>query len=403
MPTLLQINTTCNTGSHGRMAEQIGIAALREGYRSVIAYGRGSGTSASETIHTSSRADMYAHALETRLFDRHGLGSRMATSALLRHIDRIAPDIVHLHNIHGYYLNYPQLFRMLGGTGVPVVWTLHDYWAFTGHCAQFTSVGCDRWLTGCHDCPQLHTYPASWIRDRSADNYRDKMAAFKCLANLNIVTVCDHQAGLVRSSMLRGHPIHTIHNGIDLQRFRPIDHITSEKSHKYRLIGVANVWNQWKGFDDFILLRKLLPDSFEIMLVGVTSPQAASLPKGIRGICHVDQEELVRLYSSADLFVNLSHDDTYPTTLLESLACGTPVATYDTGGCREAISESCGIVVPRGDVSAMAAAIKAICETTGSFRRFPNIVCRDYAVANHDQNACTKSYLDLYSKLLQRL
>jgi len=387
------------------MAEQIGLAALRAGYRSIIAYGRGRGISASETLCTSNRADMYIHALETRLFDRHGLGSRTATSTLIKHIDHIAPDIIHLHNIHGYYLNYPQLFKMLGETGVPVVWTLHDCWALTGHCAQFTSAGCDRWQTGCHHCKQLHTYPASWMRDRSAANYRDKLAAYGCLPNMYIVTVCDHQAGLVRSSMLRGRPIRTIHNGIDLHTFRPISHKLSADQPTYHIISVANVWNQWKGFDDFIALRRLLPECFEIILVGVTSRQAATLPAGITGICHVtDQEELARLYSSADLFVNLSHDDTYPTTRLESLACGTPVATYDTGGCREAISNFCGIVVPRCDINAMAEAIKEICETTQlPSRRFSEEACRSHALTHHDNRLTTSSYIELYAKLLYKL
>ncbi len=399
MPTLLQINTTCNIGSHGRLAEKIGIAAMADGYRSVIAFGRGKPCSVSETIRTSSVTDMYLHALETRLFDRHGLGSRRSTGSLIRAIEQIAPDIVHLHNIHGYYLNYPKLFSALSQMDIPVVWTLHDCWPLTGHCAHFSSIGCDKWQTGCYKCPQLSDYPASFIADRSCRNFRDKRHAFALPAKLHIVSVCEWQSALVRSSHIRNRPATVIRNGIDISLFQATGHWRNNPDNKFVVLGVANIWNQWKGYDDIVKLRNILPSEYEIRIVGLTPKQASVLPSGIHNLGRIsDPVQLAHIYSEADVFVCLSYDDTYPTTLLESLSCGTPIVTYNTGGCCEAINRHTGIAVPKGSVNAAADSIKEICGTWD--RRSTKEQCRRYAESHHDINECIKSYLNLYAHIL---
>lgn len=399
MPTLLQINTTCNTGSHGRLAELIGAAAIAHGYRSVIAYGRGEGDSVSETVRISSIADRYLHALETRLLDRHGLGSRYATHSFIKTIERFAPDIIQLHNIHGYYLNYLMLFNALKRLGRPVVWTMHDCWPLTGHCAHFASSGCDKWQTECQVCPQLHTYPASFLTDRSNRNFRDKRRAFSLPDRLRIVAVCQWQAELVQRSHLSQRPLNVIHNGIDTQLYKPYD-ASRHDSARYVVLCVANIWNHWKGYDDIERIRALLSRDYEIRVVGLTPKQGATSSSGITNLgCISDPAELARIYSAADVFVNLSYDDTYPTTLLESLSCGTPVVTYDAGGCGEAFDSRTGIVVPRGNVSLAAEGIKEICRALSG--RFSKDQCRSYALTHHSIEDCVKSYMQLYSDMLQ--
>ena len=230
MPTLLQINVTCNQGSHGKIAEQIGSLALKNGWRSVIAYSRGNAESESETIKIGNRLNMYWHGFESRIFDNHGLSSRLATKKLVKQILDIHPDIIHLHNIHGYYLNYKILFEFLKEYNHPVVWTLHDCWSITGHCSHFVSANCKRWKTKCFDCPlKSKNYPKSYLFDRSTQNYFDKKAAFSSINNLHIISVSNWLNDIVKESFLNYANLHVIHNGIDISTFKPIE---TEKDNK---------------------------------------------------------------------------------------------------------------------------------------------------------------------------
>lgn len=219
MPTLFQINVVANWGSTGRIAEEIGQMAIKCGWKSYIAYGRGKPKSQSKLIRIGNEVDMYRHALISRLLDNHGLNSNKATRKLIDRIRDIKPDIVHLHNIHGYFLNYALLFDFLKDAGIPIVWTLHDCWSFTGHCAHFTFAKCDKWINGCYSCPQINTYPTSFFRDRSKQNYEDKRKSFTSVPNLTLVPVSDWLAGLLKKSFLKEYTIHRIYNGVDLNKF----------------------------------------------------------------------------------------------------------------------------------------------------------------------------------------
>ena len=364
MLKLLQINTVANSGSTGRIAEGIGISAMKNGMESFVAYGRWAMPSKSRLIRIGGKLDYLWHGLESRLFDNHGLASRRATKRFLRKVDEIAPDIVHLHNIHGYFLNYPMLFRYLAEKKIPVVWTLHDCWSFTGHCVHFDFCGCDRWKTQCHDCPQKKTYPASFVFDRSAKNYADKKEFFTLPENVTIVPVSCWLADLVASSFLKDYPRKVIYNGIDTDVFRPYDQTEMKAkfglSGKKVVLGVASVWSPRKGLEDFVKLAALLPaEEYRIVLVGLSEKQKKLLPHGITGLTKTESaEELAQLYSAADVFVNPTWEDNYPTTNLEAISCGTQVVTYRTGGSPESVTEGNGFVVEKGDPEQLASAVR---------------------------------------------
>ena len=274
MKKLLQINSVVNSGSTGRIAEEIGQTAIAAGWESYIAYGRNNRPSQSKLIKIGSDLDIKMHGLQTRLFDRHGLGSKSATQELVEKIEKIKPDIIHLHNIHGYYINIEILFKYLQNTNIPVVWTFHDCWPITGHCSYFSFVGCDKWKTQCFSCPQKTDYPASWFIDRSEKNFNLKKKLFTSLPNVTLVPVSKWLYGILEESFLQNYPLKVIHNGINTEVFRPSTGDAFRAKHhfdnKFILLGVASVWSPRKGLKDFIALSKVLNNDFQIVLVGLT-------------------------------------------------------------------------------------------------------------------------------------
>ncbi len=404
MPTLLQINVTVNQGSTGRIAEQIGCAAMASGWDSYIAYGRGAGKSSSKTIKIGSKIGAYLHALLTRITDRHGLYSRFATRKLIRKISAINPDIIHLHNIHGYYINHKILFEYLQNTDIPVVWTLHDCWSMTGHCTHFEYAKCDRWKTGCYDCPEKKSYPASLLIDRSRKNYIEKRELFTSVKNMTIVPVSNWLGGIVKESFLGKYDVRAIHNGIDISTFQPLPSDIKERYgivDKKIILGVASPWGRRKGLNDFFELhRHISSNKYQIVLIGLSEDQIKQLPNGIIGLARTESvEALAQWYSVADVFVNPTYEDTYPTTNLEAISCGTPVVTYKTGGSPESVTSETGRVVDKGDIASLAKAIELLCaEDRESIRNR----CREYAVAHFDKQECFKKYIDLYAEIIQK-
>lgn len=393
MPKLLQINATANWGSTGRIAEQIGLAAMASGWESYIAYGRNHNSSESNLIRIGSSIGVGLHVIKARLFDAAGLGSSRATKRLIGQIEQIRPDVVQLHNIHGYYLNYKLLFEYLNGTDIKVVWTFHDCWAFTGHCAHFVKAGCEKWKQDCHNCPLRNEYPKSWISDRSESNYMLRKELFGQSHNLSIVSVSEWIDGLVSDSFLRNKRRIIIHNGVDINSFSP-DYDNSRTS--FKLLAVSNVWNEDKGLNDMFELRRLLPAEIEFFIVGLSANQLKRIPEGINGIQRTQNlSELIELYSSADVLVNPTYADTFPTVNLEALACGTPVITYKTGGSPEAIDEETGIVVAQGDVRGLAEAVLRLKEQPLSRE-----ACRARAERLFDKDKCFEKYISLYESLL---
>lgn len=394
MRKLLQVNVTANWGSTGKIAESIGLAAMRNGWESYIAYGRYSNPSQSKLIKIGNQCDVYVHFAEQMLLDNEGLASRTATKNLIKQIQEIQPDVVQLHNIHDHYLNYKMLFEYLNTTDIQVVWTFHDCWAFTGHCFHFVTTGCNRWKTQCYDCPLHRTSPRSLL-DRSRRNYDLKKRLFAGSKHLTVVPCSEWMASFVQESFLKHHPCQVIHNGVDLSVFHPS--VLPKQNDSTKIVAVSNVWHQSKGLYDLFELRKRLSSNFEITIVGLSEAQMKKLPEGIRGIQRTQHvQELAALYGEADMLVNPTYADTFPTVNLEALACGTPVITYQTGGSPEAVDEKTGLVVSQGDVDALVLAIKYLSDNPLSRED-----CRKRAEQLFDKDKCFEQYIELYNSLLK--
>lgn len=394
---LLQINVTANWGSTGKIAEQIGLLAMERGWESYIAYGRMMNPSKSKLIKIGTQWDVYRHYAEGRFLDREGLASRKATKDFLKVVDEIRPDIVHLHNIHDHYMNYPLLFRYLSEKKVPVVWTQHDQWATTGHCA-LTLVGCEKWKTECRDCPVQER----WAIDRSKRNYELKKKLFTSLESLTIVPVSEWLGGEIKQSFLKNCLMRVIHNGIDLDVFKPRPTDVRQKyglGDKKIILGVASEWSERKGLKDLFHLAKMLPrNEYVIVIVGKVLGGKQDLSEGCCRMVFIErtqnQLELAQMYSAASVFVNPTYQDNYPTTNLEAMACGTPVITYNTGGSPEAVDKETGAVVKQGDVERLAE--EAVRLSNGDYSE----KCRKRAELLFDKSGAYNQYVKLYNKLL---
>ena len=401
MPKLLIISVTCNQGSTGKIAEQVGIIMKEEGWNVYYAHGaRRVNPSQLKTLPFSSVKTEYLHALKALLFNADGLGSTIETKKLIEQIKEIKPDVIHLHNIHGYYLNYKLLFEYLNSTDIPVVLTLHDCWNFTGHCTHFVYANCEKWVSGCYDCPLIGFSNMALI-DRTKYNYELKKRLFSNNKNIYIVPVSNWLGDIVKQSFLKDKNIKVIHNGIDLNIFKPYP---KDTSNKFKILGISNIWNKNKGLNDFYKLRKLLPlNDFEMVLVGLSKKQIKQLPNGIIGIERTsNQQELARIYSDANVLINPTYADTFPTVNLESMACGTPVITYRTGGSPESLTESTGIVVEQGDIKGLYEAIIRIKNNSDKSKFTPEI-CRKHAELNFDKNSCFREYSKLFKSIVKEL
>lgn len=409
MPILLEINVSANTGSTGRIAEEIGQTAIAKGYECYFGYGRMGRDSKAHLIRIGSDWDVRVHGLESMLFDNHGFGSRKATDRFIQEIERIKPDVINLHNIHGYYLNVETLFEYIAKADVPVVWTLHDCWPFTGHCSYFDRYHCEKWKIGCHNCPNSKGYPKSLFLDRSKANYERKKELFNRPKNITFVAVCQWMANNVKDSFLGGYPVETIYNGVDVETFRPrFDDWEGLNGLKVKLgikeetkvvLGVASTWDKRKGLDDFVKLRTRMSDAFTIVLVGLSDKQIQSLPAGIIGIKRTESvEELAELYSLADVFVNPTYVDNFPTTNIEALACGTPVVTYRTGGSPEAIDEKTGVVVNQGEINLLLPAVEYVANNKSAYTN----ACRGRAVGYFDKQDRFNDYVALFERLISK-
>ncbi len=399
---ILQINTVCAGASTGTICVQLAQLVTAKGGECLIAFGRGEAAPPIESLRIEKQSEFLLHSMLSRMTDRQGFFSTPATRKFCDFIRKYNPDIVHLHNLHGYYLNIGLLFQTLAEIGKPVLMTLHDCWTFTGRCAY--NRDCEKWRTGCGHCPRLSAYPKTWV-DRSARNYETKKHIFSLLEDLTVVTPSDWLAGLARESFLGKYPVRVIPNGIDLDVFKPA---VSDFRARHGIsagekmaLGVANFRDPNKGFDDFIALSHSVPEC-RFVLVGLSEKQVSALPDGMLGLGRVkDPIELARIYSAADIFVNPTYADNFPTVNLEALACGVPVVTYDSGGSAEAIGNAgmngvCGMAVAAGDRKALAEAVRKCLSDPP-----PRAQCRKQAAA-YDKNDRFEEYLRLYEESAKR-
>lgn len=338
-------------GSTGNIMLSIARTAENFEIKSLIAY-PSSRTNNRININNSIKIgnilDRNIHLLKAYYSGYNGCYSYYVTKKFLKQVEQIKPDIIHLHNLHNCYINLDMLFKYIKNKNIPVIWTLHDCWAFTGQCPHYTVAKCNKWKTGCFDCPEYRQYPSSRV-DKTKEMYINKKNWFTGVKNLTIVTPSEWLRNQVNESFLGEYPTKVINNGIDLSIFKPTNSNFKKKHDlldKIILLGVASPWNTKKGLDIFIELSKALKPLYKIVLVGLTNKQIEQLPENTLGLPRTSsKEDLAMIYTAADIFINPTLEDTFPTTNLESIACGTPIITFNTGGSVEVINKYTGRVV----------------------------------------------------------
>ena len=335
------INVVCGIRSTGRICTDLAAALESQGHEVKIAYGRENVPEQHKkyAVRIGNDLDVKLHGVKARLFDACGFGSIRATREFINWVREYDPDVIHLHNIHGYYINIDILFDYLRTCGKKILWTLHDCWAFTGHAANCEGANCERWTDGCYNCPKNRDYPLSYI-DRSRHNWKRKKGLYSNIPNMTLITPSFWLKGLVEKSFLKEYPVVVIHNGIDTKKFRHVDNASIDNldiDGKRIILGVAAKWSEKKGLSDFKKLDGMIDhNNYRIALVGLTKNQIKQLPPDMIGIIATDTvDDLVTLYNIATVFVNFTYEDNYPTTNLEAIACRTPVISYDTGGSGE--------------------------------------------------------------------
>lgn len=400
-PKILQINVVANYGSTGRITEDIGELVIKKCWLSFIAYGRRARKSGSNLIKVGNRLDHLYHVFLSRFFDKHGFGSKIATKRLIKKIENLNPDIIHLHNIHGYYLNVELLFDYLSMSKKPVIWTLHDCWPFTGHCSHYTATGCYKWKTQCGDCPQLNGYPLSYV-DNTSYNFLKKGKIFNSVSNMTIICVSKWLEGQVRDSFLKNNDILTITNGIDLEKFKPSAYSDIQVKYnipkKFVILCVANVWSEQKGLRDIFELSKKLTDDEIIVVVGLTESQIHSLPPNIIGVSKTQNiDELAGLYSLAGVFFNPSIEETFGLVTVESMACGTPVVVYNSSASPDLVAEGTGFIVEKNAVAEVRIAINLI---KSKNKVTYSDVCLRHVFKFYNKVDRYNDYINVYSKLM---
>ena len=397
---VFQLNTFCGVKSTGRIACEIAKLVERDGGECLIGYGVPGISEDSEpyAYRIGTPIERKIDAVIRKLLDAEGYGSWMATKQLIRKMAEFKPDLIHLHNIHGCYLHLPSLFAYLGQQAIPVVWTLHDCWPFTGHCAYFDYSGCEKWKTQCSHCPQQRNYPICIGLDGSKRNHRDKKKWFGQLKNLTFVAPCEWMTKPLKESHMGSYPSVVVPNGVNLQTFHCVP---SNLRHQYGLqdkkicLSVASEWDARKGLPYLIRAAERLGSDYCFVVIGLENEQIQNLPSNMLGLQRTaSTHELAAWYTAADCFVNPTLEDNMPMVNLEALACGTPVAVFETGGCPEAIDETCGIVVPQGDLDALCESVIRLANEKEL--RTQNCVRR---AQSFDAQNTFRSYLELYKEL----
>lgn len=364
------ISSNWGGGGPGGVVKDLYSCLKKNGHQCCFAYSRGKVPKEINSIRIGSMVDVFTHVLIGRIFDNVGFSSKNATRVFIKKVKVFNPDIINIHNLVGYNINVNLLFKFLKESNIKVVWTLHDCWAFTGHCINFDRIQCKKWIHGCHHCELKMDFPASYIFDNSKNNYKKKKQLFTGVKNMQLIVPSRWLGNLVAQSFLKKYPLHIIPNGIDLSIFRPTESNLRARyslGQKTIVLAVASTWTEMKGKKYVFQVAERLDDSFQVVMIGIRNGDI--IPKNVLGICRTkNQTELAQWYTAADIFINPTLGDNFPTVNLEALACGTPIVTFDTGGSPEAAGNEFGIVVEAGEIDRLITAIhqcrnQNICET----------------------------------------
>lgn len=388
---VLFVNSVCDYGSTGKIVRDLANGLKKEGHEVLICYGRHQAKEDTDTFYIGDKLTTYSHVFMTRVFNRHGLHSNSATQKLIEKIETFNPDVIHLHNLHGYYLNVEMLFEALKTFKGKIYWTFHDCWPISGSSAYFDYHGCKTWDEGCVECNSTRDYPEALVFKRQKKNFLWKKKAFSGLDNLTLVTPSYWLKELLAKSFLAQYPCEVIHNGINTNLFKPTydAELTKKYENKLVLLGVASIWEQRKGLNDFIKLSTMISDNYKIVLIGLTEEQKKSLPTAIDGVLRTDSaEQLAAYYTLSHRFINPTYEDNYPTTNIEALCCHTPVIAYDTGGNKEVSIKPFMTIVPQGD-------LEAIVHELNSNK---NISFDHFDSQSHDSHTFVSNTLKLYQR-----
>lgn len=392
---IVQINATCGIGSTGKICVEISRLLSEKNIENYILY---SSRSSGYSLGISCSDDIYikTQAIKSRVIGNYGFNSKAATQKMISELERIKPDLVHLHNIHGHDCNLEMLFEYFKKNNTKLIWMFHDCWAFTAYCPHFTMVKCNKWQTQCFQCVQRRDY--SCFFDKSKKLFDKKKKLFSGL-DMMIVTPSKWLADLVKQSFFKEYPVRVINNGINLEIFKPFDCDFRRKyglENKNIILGVAFDWSEKKGLDVFVDLAERLPTEYQIVLVGTDEKTKKHLPDNIISIHRTqNQQELAGIYSAADIFVNPTREDNFPTVNMEAIACGTPVLTFKTGGSPEMIDATCGSVVECDDIVALEKEIIRICTD----KPYSQEQCIKKS-AEFDKNKKFKEYIKLYERVI---
>ena len=362
---ILFVNVVCGIKSTGRICTDLAEDLIKQGHDVKIAYGRGTVPEKYKdiSVRIGTDRDVLFHALGSKLFDKCGYGSKRATKKFIRWAEEFNPDVLWLHNIHDHYINIFYLFDWIKTRpDMKVKWTQHDCWAFTGGCFHFTRSGCEQWCSVCRHCPSKKLVSNPPLIRSPKTNFINKKACFSGIKNMELISPSEWLASQIKKSFLKNYPIIVCNNKVDTSVFKPTESDFREimlLKDKHIILGVASAWSKAKGFDDFIQLSKKLRDDEKIILVGLSKNQKKRLPRDIIGLERTDSPtDLAKIYTAADVFVNLTYEDTYPTVNLEAKACGTPCVTYRTGGSTESVPSK--NVVKAGDLDALLRVVRGL-------------------------------------------
>lgn len=388
---IVQINATCGTGSIGKICQEVSTILTRRGIENYVLYSLGHSEHPNAIKYCNENIRKFQSLIE-KVFGIYGHFAPFSTKKLIQQLDEIKPDIVHIHNIHSHDCDLTKLCDYFKSKQIKVFWTFHDCWAFTGYCPYFDMVDCSKWETQCQKCSLAKKY--SLFFDKSSYNFEKKKRALSGL-DLTIITPSQWLADLVKKSFLKASPVRVINNGINLSIFKPVAsdfRVCFGLQDKKIILGVSYIWDKRKGIDTFIRLASDLNESYQIVLVGTNADVDKKLPKNIISIHKTEnQEELVKIYTAADVFLIPTLEDNFPTVNIEALACGTPVITYATGGSPEIIDETCGLSVTKGDYESLKEAV------INALRNpFASEACIKRA-SRFDKDDRYKEYINLYN------
>lgn len=399
---ILQINATYRIGSTGKIISDLNDILTQNGHEGYMLCAYALETKDNLYIMDNMRYPFNAklNILKMRITGLNGYSKKKETIKALEWIDSIEPDVIHLHNIHGDWINLEYLFEYIKRKNARVIWTLHDCWAFTGRCSHFENYGCIKWKHECDACRNSNVYPITYFFDKSKKMFRDKKRWFSKIQNMELITPSEWLAELVSNSMLKEYPVTIIPNGVDTAVFFPREEGSKylEGLERKRLIlGVANCWTEGKGLRKFIELDKIIDhEEFQIILVGLSKKQVKDIPKTIIPILRTNnQVELAKIYSQVDCYLNCSILETMGMTTVEAMACGMPVIVFDKTAIPETVGNGCGIILDSDcTIEEIYSAVKDICSTRWERKD----KCISHVMCNFDKEKQYKKYLKLYTK-----